>query len=257
MHITINNISEDRIKTDVIILPVFEDSLPERYSDLDRLIDGLIRKVIKAKEFTGKQNQLSLLHVQHINAERILLVGLGKQSDISTERIRQAGGRAFSYLQGIGFNDIAVSGVIFKETSEKSQILKNAKNRPMFYFVEGGLLGIYRFEKYKKSENGKEIKTLQILDDDKDIRLKRLQITASAVNFARDLVNTPSNDMTPETLSSIAKSISDKKLKVKILGEKECRREGMGAYLSVSRGSAEPPQFIIIEYKGWKGAPLA
>jgi len=77
------------------------------------------------------------------------------------------------------------------------------------------------------------------------------------VNFAKDLVNTPSNDMTPTVLSNVAKSISGKKIKVKVLEKKDIEKEGMGAYLSVSKGSAEPPKLIIVEYKGGKGGPLA
>ena len=64
------------------------------------------------------------------------------------------------------------------------------------------------------------------------------------MNFAKDLVNTPSNDMTPTVLSNVAKSISGKKIKVKVLEKKDIEKEGMGAYLSVSKGSVEPPKLI-------------
>ena len=253
MNILIKNIAEEEIKTDALILPLFENYSIDIYSGIDSIIGGLIQRVINSKEFTGKQNQTALLHVRNINCDRVLLVGLGKQSDITTDRIRQAGGKAFSFLRDIGVKDIAVSSGIFDYLPKSFK----ASQKPVFYFMEGGLLSLYKFEKYKKSENSKEIKTATILGTDKDIPLKWLQTSVSAVNFAKDLVNTPSNDMTPTVLSNVAKSISGKKIKVKVLEKKDIEKEGMGAYLSVSKGSDEPPKLIIVEYKGGKGGPLA
>lgn len=253
MNILIKNISEEGIKADALILPFFEDYSPDIYSELDSIIGGLIRRIINSREFTGKQNQASLLHVRNINSDRILLIGLGKQSEITSDRIRQAGGRAFSSLREAGVKDVAVSSKLFEHLPKNL----SASQKPVFYFMEGGFLSLYRFEKYRKSENNKEIKTATILGSDKDIALKWLQTAVSAVNFAKDLINTPSNDMTPAVLSNIARSISGKKVKVKILEKKDIEKEGMGAYLSVSKGSAEPLKFIVVEYKGGKGAPVA
>src|SRR5208337_658276 len=124
------------------------------------------------------------------------------------------------------------------------------------YFIEGGLLAIYEFEKYKKAENSKNINRITILDNDGTLPLKRLQSVVSAVYLARDLVNTPSNDLTPIQMSEKARDVAGKKVKVRILEEKEIKREGMEAYLSVSRGSAAPPRFVVMEYKGGRGVPV-
>ncbi|MDI6801963.1 MAG: leucyl aminopeptidase [Thermodesulfovibrionales bacterium] len=252
MDIFIRNISEEAIKTDALILPFFENYPPDIYSDIDYIIGGLIKKVINSKEFTGKQNQITLLHVRNINADRILLTGLGKQNDITSEKIRQGGGKAFSYLRGIGVKEIAVSTALFDCLPKGFTALK----KPVFYFIEGGLLSLYRFERYRKTENGTEIKKATILGD-KDIPLKWLRVLVDSVNFARDIINTPSNDMTPDVLSNNALGLSSRKIKVKVLEKRDIEKEGMHAYLSVSRGSTEPPKFIVLQYKGGKGAPLA
>ncbi|HAK87733.1 MAG TPA: leucyl aminopeptidase [Nitrospiraceae bacterium] len=252
MNILFKDISELEIKADALILPLFEGA-DNIYSDINKATGGLINDVIKSKEFGGKLNQTTLLHVRGINIGRILLIGIGKQSDITPDRIRRAGGKAFSYLRGTGSKNIALSGRLFAKLSKSFA----ASQRPAFYFIEGGLLSLYRFEKYKKSENDKEIKTAIVLGADKGISVKWLKTTSSAVNFAKDLINSPSNDMTPAVLGRIAKSLSGKKIKVKVLEKKDMEKEGMEAYLSVSKGSAEPPKFIILEYKGGKGAPLA
>lgn len=257
MNILVKAISEQKIKTDALILIFFEGMSPDIYSDIDKVTGNLIKKIISSKEFIGKQNQLALLHVHNIPASRILLVGTGKQSDATSEKLRQAGGKAFSYLRDIGVRDIAISTRLFK------QLPKNflAHRKPAFYFLEGGLLSLYQFEKYKRTDekpsDDKQIRTVNILGSDRDISLKWLQTTGSAVSFAKDLINTPSNDMTPAILGGIARSLSGKKLKVKVLEKKDIEKQGMGSYLSVAKGSDEPPKFIVMEYKGGKGAPVA
>ena len=257
MNIRIENIPEQKIKTDALIFILFEGMSPDIYSDIDQLTGNLISKIISEKEFTGKQNELALLHVTNINASRILLVGIGKESDISSEKIRQAGGKAFSYLRDIGARDIAISTRLFGTMP----VNPATRRKPAFYFLEGGLLGLYKFGKYRKTDElpspEKEIRTVNILGNDRDLSLNLLEVTVSAVNFAKDLINTPSNDMTPAVLAKIARSLSGGKTKVRILEKKEIEKEGMGSYLSVAKGSNEPPKFIIIEYKGGKGTPVA
>ncbi len=256
MNIITSGIPESDIKADIIIVPLFEAPRTEQYSDLDVKIGGFISKVIKSKEFTGKRDQLTLLHVQHIRAERILLVGLGKVAELTSERLRRAGGKAFSYIKNLGIQDLAMSVRSLNDKAGDLQRSSTARYRQVVYFIEGGLLGIYGFEKYKKTENIYNIKRITILDNDGTLPLTRLQSVISAVYLARDLVNTPSNDLTPVHMSEKARDVAGKKVKVRVLEEKEIRREGMGAYLSVSQGSAAPPRFIIMEYKGGRGAPL-
>jgi leucyl aminopeptidase len=254
MQIVSSSLAETDIKADVVILPLPEAAQAELYADVDAAAGGLISRVIASKEFTGKHNQLSLLHGQQLGAERILLVGLGKRSDLTSEKVRQAGGKAFSFIRNLGLHDVAVSVRTLHGVPQ--QLLKQSRHKQVIYFLEGGLLGVYRFEKYKIAENSGEIKKITILDNDDSLPLKRLSVMVSAVYLTRDLVNTPSNDMTPVHMGEKAREASGKKTRVRILNEKEIKHEGMEAYLAVSRGSAEPPRFVIMEYKGGKGAPV-
>ncbi len=252
MDILIKDISEEQIKADVLILPLFEDYRAEIYSKIDIRVNGLIQRVINSGEFTGKLNQTTLLHVNGIKSDKILLIGLGKQSEITNDRIRQSGGIAFTAVRNFKAKDVALCTGIFKDIAEK---VKSRRN-PVFYFIEGGLLSRYRFERYKKTEEDVEIRRVTIIGTDRDIPIGWLQICVSAVNFAKDLINTPSNDMTPSVLSDVARSISGKRIKVKILQKQDIEKRGMGAYLAVSRGTMEPPRFIILEYNGGKGSPI-
>jgi leucyl aminopeptidase len=250
VNISLKRIAEDQIETEALILPLFEDSFLDFYSSIDNKIGGIIKKVIESKEFQAKSNQITLLHVTNIKPERILLVGLGKISDLTSERLRQAGGRSLSFLSNTGLKDVAISTLLFDEIS-----LIKAKNIPIYYFLEGGLLGLYRFKRYKKNENFKDIKNITILSD-KEMDLQFLKVIVDSVNFVKDLINSPSNDLTPTTLSSIAKSLSNEKINIKILDKEDIEREGMGAYFSVLKGSDEPPMFIIVEYRGGHNDPV-
>ncbi|MBI4686698.1 MAG: leucyl aminopeptidase [Nitrospirae bacterium] len=254
MNITIKDISEKDIATDALILPFFEDYQHEMYSEIDSLLDGMIKRVISSKEFTGRHNQLALLHIHGmINAKRVLLVGFGKHPEITSERIRQCGGKVFSYLRDIAAKEISVSTRIFNFLPKGFR----GSEKPVSYLIEGGLLSLYRFEKYKKADDAKEIESATILSSDNDIPLKQLQITASAVSVAKDLINTPANDMTPTVLSDFANSLANEKIKVKTLQKDDIEKEGMGAYLAVSKGSAQPPKFIVVEYNGAESMPVA
>ncbi|HEX8947656.1 MAG TPA: leucyl aminopeptidase, partial [Dissulfurispiraceae bacterium] len=162
--------------------------------------------------------------------------------------------KAFTFLRSAGFSEIALSTSPFKGTEESFRA--RAKQGQAYYFAEGGLLALYRFEKYRQAEDGKEIRALSILDDAKAFPVKELKVKVSAVDFARDLVNAPSNVLTPSAFSDIARSLSGRKLKVRVLERKDIEKEGMGAYLSVAKGSAESLKFMVVEYRGGKGTPF-
>lgn len=247
MNISIKNIRETDCVCDALILPVTEGD-SKFYDKLGVSVQSLVKKVF-SKEFKGKQNEVLLIPApKDIKPERILFVGLGKKSKISAERIRQAGGKAAVYLRDMGMKKVALStGVIASlNLSQES-------------FIEGALLGLYVFKKYKEEKNNKTIDNITILSKtsrELEDKLKWAETVASSVCFARDLINTPSNDMTPTHLAKAALSIKRKNLSVKVLDRKDAERLGMGAYLSVAKGSNEPPKFIVLEYKGAKGRPL-
>ncbi|MBF0321025.1 MAG: leucyl aminopeptidase [Nitrospirae bacterium] len=255
------NVSESSIKADVLILPFTEEYTGTVYSKLDEGLQGLIRRIVETKEFTGKHGELTLIHLLKGSVEKALLVGLGKAAEITAEKLRRAGGKALKYLKGLGAATAALSTAIFKEQA----LLHGAQHNTAFYFIEGGLLSLYDYKRYKKPEpqmnKRKELKSLTLLDADGESSggfSKWLDIVIPATAYARDLVNTPSADMTPTILGETAKSLSGRRVKVKILDADDAKKEGMWSYLSVSKGSTEPPRFIVIEYKGGsKGAPVA
>jgi leucyl aminopeptidase len=247
MNIYIKNIREVDSVCDALILP-FTEGDSEFYDNLDSTTLKLIKKAF-LKEFHGKQNEVFLIPApENIKPERILLVGLGKKDEISTEKVRQAGGKAAVYLRDMGMSSIALS----------TGIISSLKIAPAC-FIEGSLLGLYTFKKYIGEKDDKAIDAIIVLSTvSKGLKddLHWTKTLTSSVCFARDLINTPSNDMTPTHLANIALSFVQKNLSVRVLEKKDVQKLGMGAYLSVAKGSKEPPKFIVLEYKGSKEAPI-
>jgi leucyl aminopeptidase len=242
MKVSLQYIKETAFQSDVLILPLQEGKGIQPYQDIDKALDALLTQVLSSREFGGKPKQVTLVHTRKkIKPARILLVGLGKE--VSRESLRQAGGRALSFLKNI-------QGI--KDASLSTRGITKLKIMPTV-FLEGFLLANYRFVKYKKENRG--MRGITVLSH-KDLRkrIRWISTAASATHFARDLVNTPANDMTPSKLVRAARSLD--RVAVKVIEKKQAEKLGMGAFVSVTKGSIEPPKFIIASYKGKNSRPV-
>jgi len=247
MKILIERKAEQDFECDALILPLFEGEGVGPYGDIDELLGGVPGEAIKGGEFKGKLKEAYFLQsFGKIKARRVLLLGLGKMSEASSERLRQAGGRGAGFLAEAGLKEAALS----------ARSIEGA-GLGLLPFIEGSLLSQYKFRLYKREENGKELKSVAVLTErEMEEEARRASVLAEAVYFTRNLVNTPANDMTPSMLAKAAKSLAGEKVSVKVIGKEEAQDLGMGAYLSIAKGSAEPPQFIVVEYKGSESRPV-
>lgn len=247
MNIHIKNISGEECACDALILLLSEDH-PEALEKLPAAIEPSVRQVF-SKEFSGKQNEVFLMKApDSVKPRRLLLAGLGRRDRISAETVRQAGGKAATHLRSMGIQKAALSCVS----------LTGLEISPA-EFIEGALLGLYVYQRYKTDEDKKALESISLLaqsTQELTKTLKRARIVADAVCFARDLVNTPANDMTPTHLAKAASSLKAKHLSVRSLDRNDAKKLGMGAYLAVAKGSREEPRFIILDYKGGQGAPI-
>jgi leucyl aminopeptidase len=248
MNIYIKDIKEENCVCDALILP-FTEGDSKLY---DNRLNSSVSKTIKrsfSREFHGKHNEVLLLPCpENIKPERILLLGLGKKDEISHERVRQAGGKASVYLRDSGMKKIALS----------TNVLLSLNLSPTD-FIEGTILGLYKFKKYVKEQDEKKIEKIVVLSRSSKKLKEEINWTekvASSVCFARDLINTPANDMTPTHLAKVALSLKQRNLPVKILERRDAEKLGMDSYLSVVKGSKESPKFVVLDYKGAEGKPL-
>lgn len=245
MNIKCVSTHESLISCDVLVLPVTENKPVHPYAKLDKSLDGLLSQVAAEGDCTGGRSEITLLHTRKkIRPHRVLLIGLGKTAELTRDRLREAGGKACSYLRGMKIGSVALS-----------THLVSSLNLPPADLMEGYLLALYRFDKYRKDDSKKtEVKNITVLSG-RDRQIRDTKAIANAVWFARDLVNTPSNDMPPSELARAARSLKD--VSVRVIGRKQAEKLGMGAYLSVAKGSNSAPKFIVISYRKRKAAPVA
>ncbi|MBI5848981.1 MAG: leucyl aminopeptidase [Nitrospirae bacterium] len=247
MQIAVKNLKEEDCACDVLILPFVEDG-PSSYRGLKPSVGRLIEKIRK-KEFKGTLNELLLVPApEDSKAERILFLGLGKKAAVTAEKVRQSGGKALSYLRDMEMRKTALSTLV----------LDQLKQSPV-HFIEGALLGLYTYKKYKNEDHAKTISSLVLItkpSKELSLGIRKKEVIASAVAFAKDLVNAPANDMTPNDLAGAACSLKQKLISVRVLEKKDIQKIGMGAFLAVSRGSKELPKFIVAEYRGSAKPPI-
>jgi leucyl aminopeptidase len=220
---------------------------------VDRALDGAISRLISDGEIEGKKGEVTIIHtLGKIPPARVVVIGLGKQKDFSAEVVRQVMGTTCRRLRRVGIENAATilhgAGIGDLDIAESAQAV-----------AEGALLGLYTFKRHfsKSDDDGKGLNELTVveMDDSKlsaiESALEKGKIYAEATILARDMVNEPSNYMTPTDISEIAQQIADEHgLEAIILDSPQMEELGMGGLLGVARGSAEPPKFIVLRYKG-------
>ncbi|MCS7115892.1 MAG: leucyl aminopeptidase [Nitrososphaerales archaeon] len=235
---------------ELLAVNLFEkEGLSETIKFIDRALDGLITRLIEAQEFQGRLNQTNLIHTMgKLKIKRVLMVGLGEKKEFNLEVVRIASGKVAQIVRELGLESYAQ---LFLEGTEfDADIIAQS-------VLEGSELALYRFDQYKteKDERAKLVKKLIIYTPNEGLVPKIYEgvkvggIIVEGVKLARDLANMPSNIGTPTFLAEKAIEVAkDCGLKCQILEREDMERLGMGGILNVSRGSDQPPKFIILEY---------
>jgi len=248
MQITLTTQPLASIEVDALISYVFEDADPVqgRIAEIDQLSNGLLNKLAKGGELTGKTLEMTLIHAPAgLKAARLLLVGAGRREKFDGASLRKIAGAALRYLKSRGVHSLAFAVREGNATESFAQA-----------FAEGAIAADFESDKYKTDKkNDKSIDSVQVAGFSDAERaagengLARGRIVAEAQNFARDLINEPSNKLTPKILAEKAEAMAKQAgLAVEVLDEKRIVDMKMGALLSVAQGSIEPPRMIVITY---------
>lgn len=231
-----------------ILLGVLEQkNLPPWASAWDAGIRRAVEGLLKSGRLRGKLNETFLLP---LDSRWIILVGAGKSQELNLDRVRQAAASATRRAITSGIESFA-RGLVQVPGATPDQVAQAV--------TEGTLLGSYRYEELKEvpAEERRQLKAVtMVVGLSRDVAaakagVRRGQVIAEAVCWARDLVNRPANRLTPKAMAEEAKAASKRfGFKVKVLGPTEMRRLKINAVLAVAQGSVQPPQFIIAEYRG-------
>ena len=248
MQITLETKPIVTLAEDALVTYLFEETDPiqGRVAELDKLTGGLLARLAKSGELTGKTLELTLVHAPAgLKTARLLLVGAGKREQFNPATLRKVAGAALRYLKPRGVHKFAFAVREGDLTEEAAQAV-----------TEGAIAADFESDKYKTDKkNDKFIDTLSIAgygEAEKAAAEKgiaRGRFVGDSQNFTRDLVNEPSNKLTPRILAEKAEAMANEAgLKVEILDEKKIADLKMGALLSVAQGSVEPPRVIVITY---------
>jgi leucyl aminopeptidase len=230
--------------------------------ELDRASGKPIESLLRRGDFAGKAGEtLPIVTSRRGPAERILLVGLGPRGSFGRKAYRRAVFAATQWLAKSG----AANAVSYLAREPVPRLSSYYAARHAVESVSNALYRIPDLKTAKKPPRPKFAR-LDVAVPEADLAEARRGIEhgrgiAAGGALARDLANLPANVCTPSHLAEAAKKLAGeyKAVKVRVHGPQEIRRLGMGSFLSVTRGSVEPPRLIVLEYQGGKKgeAPVA
>lgn len=188
---------------------------------------------IEKDNFEGKFGQTYLIHtLGQIPADKVLIIGFGKKEEFDHNKMREAVAKAVKKLQ-----QIKAKKAIF-DFDINADYGKSA--------VIGAMIADYAYDKYK-SEKAHHLDEITFANFSQKTVEEGI-IFGEAMNFTRDLANTPAQIATPQKLAQIASKLEG--IETKVFNKEEIARMGMGAYLAVGQGSVNPPEFIHMKYTG-------
>jgi leucyl aminopeptidase len=198
---------------------------------------GALNALLESGEAQRKFKRLATTHAE---GKRFVLVGLGARDEFDAERARVAAAVAHGRARQMGTDTLCW------------EVPHHVGDDVVQGLVQGTLLHDYRFERYKPSEDSRRVQRL-VLSAHHDVSepVRVAVILADAQNRARDLGNTPSNDLPPSGLATYAEELANRRgLRHTVLGEGAIREEGMGAFAAVAQGSDQSARLIRLDYDG-------
>ena len=199
---------------------------------IDKALGGQLGKALRALRATGGADEVSSIPTLGLaDFPLVVAAGLGS-APFDGEAVRRAVGAA---LRGL----------------TRHQRVHVALEAPAAALAEGALLGAYAFTEYKSKPAKATLRTITLATTSGTrADLRRAGIVAEAVNLTRDLVNTPPNDLYPQTFAQRAAELAGARgLAVEVLDERALKRGKYGGILGVGQGSSRPPRLVRISYR--------
>jgi leucyl aminopeptidase len=233
------------IDADALAVGVFEDApLSGAAEAVDAALQGAIAKLVERKEFAAKAYETVPLLVPVGKAKQVLVVGLGKREKFDAGMAYRCAAAAARALSSKPRETVALlldDGWSAEQTESG---------------IAGAIVGchgqdLYRAEK-KRHPFGKLLWSSQ-----HEGALASGRILGEAVNLTRQLVNSPADDIYPETWAERAAEVAKEcGLEIEVWDEKKLAAERCGSLLAVAKGSNRPARLVMLRYRGGaKDAP--
>jgi leucyl aminopeptidase len=258
MKTTISVSAPSAIESESLVVVVLDHSAPSKdknkkpelkVASSDSAIESAAADLLSSGEVTGKLFESNLLHKPaSLKAKRLLLVSGGNAGKFSPYELRRIAGAATRTLKSRGLRSFAF---VLPPSIPAEEAVRA--------IVEGAHVGNFDADYYSSDRKDQKIDALTLVASGNQAALEKIaaeaQIVGESQNFTRDLVNEPSNRMTPTILAERAKKMSaEVGLKCEVYGADKIKEMKMGAFWSVAQGSDEPPALIVMTYEP-AGAP--
>jgi len=247
MEIRFRDIQLDRIKTDLLVIPVRDNKLDDpRLRALDRILQGHLRRRIAKSKFTGAEGSALLYGTAGtLPAGQILLIGRG-DDETASDGWRKVGARARKEAGAIGAGEFSILFAPDKDPESAAGAI-----------AEGALLASYQFNKYRSNaKSPAEPRYFTLFRSGLKLSApvrKSVEIAQAlipSVFLARDLVNEPPSVATARFLGATARQhCRGRGLTVEVWNKKKIEAMKLAGLLAVNRGSLEEPRFIKMHYK--------
>jgi len=258
MELVVKSVAAASVKTATLVIAVGENrKLGVVAKAVDQATEGAISAVLKRGDLAGKPGQTLLLHnLPGLKAERVLLVGSGKDEALGDRAWRKLVASVAGVLKGLNGADAVLA---LDDIAVSNRDAHYGKYRLLAETLQDGE---YVFDRFKSQKvEPRALKKVTLLADkagqaDVERAVKHASAIATGMAFTRDLGNLPPNLCHPSFLAEQAKDLgkAHKGLKVEVLDEKKIKDLGMGAFYAVGQGSDQPPRLIVLNYQGGKKA---
>jgi leucyl aminopeptidase len=258
MNITLSLAPAAQLETECLVVVVLDrnekargekDKTDVYLASADQALQQAAADLIASGDVTGKMFETSWLHKPAgLKAKRLLLIGGGKVKKFAASDLRKVAGAAVRALKSRNVRSLAFA---VPDALPGDHSVRAA--------VEGAFVGDFDSDTYKSDRKDQKIETLTVVASGDQASLQRAldeaRIMGESQNFTRDLVNEPSNQMTPTILANRAQQMAKETgLTCEVYGADEIKELKMGAFWGVAQGSDEPPALIVMRYEP-AGAP--
>ncbi|WP_378952504.1 leucyl aminopeptidase [Pelosinus sp. sgz500959] len=256
MKIKVLTTSITETPCDILLIHLLEGAitLSEEATVIDQALSDHLSTLISQQPHCSNYGEVTIIHTWGaISAKRVMLIGMGKESELTLDKIRALSGSAMRAAQKLRAKSVATMMPVLDGKQYDVQTIAQG-------MIEGALLGTYQFNYYKTTAPTSDvIQELFIIENNIEKAsiisqsVEEGKIIGESVNVARDLVNHPSKYMTPTQLTLEAQKIAKQHhLEINILEKEDMENEQMHALLAVAQGSAQAPKMIVLKYIGDK-----
>jgi leucyl aminopeptidase len=244
MQVEVQAVTPEQVEADVVAVPLTGDNeLAGAAAALDSKLDGLLARLAAEGELRGDAGHVSIVHVDgKLGAPRVAVAGLGPREQFDADALRTAAAAVAretgAYAETVAW---AIDGALELPAEEQARAL-----------VEGTAIGSYETARWKHDEPKSKLTSLVLTGEGDGLKAAadRAATVAEWTNRARDLVNSPPNETTPERLAARAEEIASslEHVSTEALDPDQIAQLGMGALAAVAQGSDNPARLVVLRY---------